>query len=272
MRGRYGPTRGMASCELVAGTPIGMSSGRVGFDSHDETRSERGSQISLEHSRLSCSEQKGQVIPTFSDLLGTLNSVTSESAKFLEELYTGPSVEDNLENPPELSKIDSLHCSIGEFVDVWSPVDFQRGGFCLIDDNRISLPSQPLCTPETWLPLLSAERRALSSDKGSGLVDSFLKHIKANAQWSDMARVYALLGHYSRVISRASLSGMISWESMANLTEESLQIYNAATMTSFAVRKDTSTDRLISWPRTQNDHFLSTPEIDLPDPSLFFRL
>lgn len=65
---------------------------------------------------------------------------------------------------------------------------------------------------------------------------------------------------------------MISWRDEASIESSDLAMVKACTMSLFAVRKDDDADRLISWPRTQNDLFLNVTPIDLPDPSLFGRL
>lgn len=44
------------------------------------------------------------------------------------------------------------------------------------------------------------------------------------------------------------------------------------TLNSFAVRKDETTDRLISWYWVQNEHMLPPDEVDLPDPGVFDRV
>lgn len=43
-------------------------------------------------------------------------------------------------------------------------------------------------------------------------------------------------------------------------------------MSLFAVRKDQHADRLISWPRAQNDLFEEVRYTELPDPSILGRL
>lgn len=40
-------------------------------------------------------------------------------------------------------------------------------------------------------------------------------------------------------------------------------------MTCFTVRKDEKTERLISWPRSQNSFMLEPDDVDLPDPGVF---
>lgn len=99
-----------------------------------------------------------------------------------------------------------------------------------------------------------------------------------------LSRLLCLLGHYGKILELADVAGTIEWspisleESYYKIVAEKLQtiyyklVANKLPMTSFAVRKDEDRDRMISWPRTQNDLMPAPPGLELPDPSIFERL
>lgn len=86
---------------------------------------------------------------------------------------------------------------------------------------------------------------------------------------SPRARNYCHKGHYPTVLDRINQAGMLSWSAGKFEDLEYQTLADRITMTLFAVKKDDNCDRLISWPRMQNDFILNAPYVDLPTPNLF---
>lgn len=85
-------------------------------------------------------------------------------------------------------------------------------------------------------------------------------------------RVVALPGHYERIVSAATMGGMITWSDVASESESTRRRHDAITITSFAVRKDEASDRLISWSKSQNYFMIAPDDVYLPDPGMLDRL
>lgn len=142
--------------------------------------------------------------------------------------------------------------SVEGFADVCSAFHAQRGGFAVIEDRRVDLALQPQCHPLAWLPLIdSIWRPSLESTRG-GMLRSFWRITKNLGRRFPPPSVVAPPGHNERVISRASLNGMIFWEPCAREPSRRAELLYIVTVSSFSVVKDEDSDRLISWPRLQN--------------------
>lgn len=158
------------------------------------------------------------------------------------------------------------------YLDVRSPVDFIRGGYKPIDASRIDLPTIPACPSAVWIALLPADTQPLFRNRDAGLLGCFDTEFPHRAQSLPSSRVCALPGHYPQVIYRACSSGMIVWGRIETETPAERTLAYALTLTSFAVCKDREKDRLISWPRIQNELFAEPPDVDLPHPGVLARM
>lgn len=93
----------------------------------------------------------------------------------LRSLYLGPSfapaVASALTRPNAALKLDE----IGEFIEVWSVVDFERGGFRSIDAGRVDFPPIPACPAKTWICLPPPESQAVFVSPTGGLVTGLVR-------------------------------------------------------------------------------------------------
>lgn len=62
---------------------------------------------------------------------------------------------------------------------------------------------------------------------------------------------------------------MLNWSVVKAESLQYQKLPNKITMTLFAVVKEKEQDRLIRWPRIQNEHMSKPPYVDLPAPDLF---
>lgn len=120
--------------------------------------------------------------------------------------------------------------------------------------------------------LLTQRLQRLFGTRDGGLLANFETRLRRSAHVMPRHRVLALPGDYQKVVSRATVSGMIRWSRISDEPPSVTTRSSALTMSSFAVVKDEDADRLISWPRIQNLFFLPPDAVDLPDPSLFERV
>lgn len=149
-----------------------------------------------------------------------------------------------------------------------------RGSFKPLDCHRVDLPERGVGKPEFWMRRLPSDIQAMFDPLNTnGLQSAVLRHLDSAernaANDFPRARLHCIRGHYGNILDMADAAGMIEWSPLA---VESLAYQRTAdrlTMSSFAVRKDSLRDRMISWPRTQNKLMPDPPYVDLPDPSIF---
>ncbi len=148
-----------------------------------------------------------------------------------------------------------------------------RGDFQMIDEAKIDLPKAGNNKSAAWTSLVPEPFRCMLLSPNSRLTGNV-----GSAEWLENSKsfskavVHERPGHYHRMLLKATRAEMISWSEVEREDPEWSVVADALTMTSFAVAKDMNRDRLISWPRIQNENFADPPEVDLPDPSLFSRL
>lgn len=85
-------------------------------------------------------------------------------------------------------------------------------------------------------------------------------------------RVHCIPGHFERGLSGAHRAGMILWSPIRTADAPYSRLANFLITSSFGVSKDEQRDRLISWPRVQNDLLPEPPQVQLPSPDLFSRV
>lgn len=149
--------------------------------------------------------------------------------------------------------LSSTSTPIQGYTDVWTSVEFRRGAFREIDASRIDLPPIAGCPPSTWIGLLPAFAQRLFQSENGGLLNNFRSKVVARYDVLPPPRVSELPGHFAKVISRACAFGMIVWSNVSADSVDDRKFSDAITESSFAECKDSSSDRLISWPRVQND-------------------
>jgi len=184
-------------------------------------------------------------------------------------LYHGPCTYSNSIHATSLPQLDDLL----ENSSVKSSLPLLKGSFTPLDFRRIALPSDPECMPETWIPFLPYNIRKFLSSVEGGMTNQIHTRIQ-DIPLSELPRprVWALEGHYPEIIALSSRAGMISWSSIGSEPPKLRRLRDSLTMSSFGVTKDLSSDRLISWPRVQNELFLPPPIPNFPDPSAFSRI
>lgn len=162
-----------------------------------------------------------------------------------------------------------------------------RGAFRPLDASKIDLPSHPIRNSQgSWIHNLSSDAsKLLSQDGFSTFADSLLKafglsqvsgklSIKVQQQTTSLpqSRVFSLPGHYEKVLDKADRAGMLQWTAFSTESKALSRLVEGITMTSFAVSKTGTKDRLISWPRIQNMLLPNPPKVNLPNPEMFTRL
>lgn len=159
------------------------------------------------------------------------------------------------------------------------PIPFsERGVFRLIVTERIDLPparsnhtiGRTSRLADRWLRHLPESISSILRGAGS---DSFysilLTRLYSNSHSPSLPkpRFHGASNEYLTLLERAHDSGMLHWSSVAQEDDEYRVLADKVEMTLFAVTKDMYCDRLISWPRVQNE-LLPPPFVSLPDPSL----
>ena len=152
----------------------------------------------------------------------------------------------------------------------------ERGDFTPLDATRIDIP--PPCAKRVpashWIQFLDEDVKhhftsaaTLQQLFGDLVSDSARYHAPAAA-----STVSSRPGHYGRVLELAHDAGMLSWKAHRNNWDPTGTHPSPLIMRSFAVRKDEQRDRLISWPKHQNEHFPPPPNPELPNPSFWNNL
>jgi len=161
-----------------------------------------------------------------------LSNLSHSAAFGISLLYHGPCKANSSYYTRPTSALNSLRED--DFMETSMPL--LKGSFTPLDYRRIALPSDPQCMPDTWIQFLSPNvQKYLSSPK-------------------------------------CSQAGMIEWSRIGHEPSHLRRMRDALTMSSFGVTKDEDSDRLISWPRIQNEWFLPPPVPSFPDPSAFTRV
>lgn len=143
----------------------------------------------------------------------------------------------------------------------------------MLDYRKLALPCAPECSSEVWIRFLPPNIQKFLTSRDGGMIDHVHSQMR-DISLSELPRprVWAHNGHYPQIIALCSQAGMIKW-SRIGLEEPSIRrLRDALTMSSFGVTKDIESDRLISWPRIQNDWFMKSPVPSFPDPSAFSRI
>jgi len=163
--------------------------------------------------------------------------------------------------------------SLGSDGDAPPTLPFIKGSFTMLDYRKLALPCAPECSSEVWIRFLPPNIQKFLTSRDGGMIDHVHSQMR-DISLSELPRprVWAHNGHYPQIIALCSQAGMIKW-SRIGLEEPSIRrLRDALTMSSFGVTKDIESDRLISWPRIQNDWFMKSPVPSFPDPSAFSRI
>lgn len=146
----------------------------------------------------------------------------------------------------------------------------RRGDYKLLDSTRIDLPYSVSKSSESWIQYMPVPIQSIFRDTShSKLLVPLLEALHVPHFPYPKSRVHAKAGHYAKVLERADQAGMISWSAVSTENDAYTQVADSITMSSFAVFKDCSRDRMISWPRLQNAFMPDPPYTDLPHPGLF---
>ena len=78
--------------------------------------------------------------------------------------------------------------------------------------------------------------------------------------------VSTIRGHYPLTLAKCHQAGMLAWEATNTETKEETILREYSTLSSFAIVKSSTKDRLISWPKLQNEVGPTPPNPDLPKP------
>ena len=157
---------------------------------------------------------------------------------------------------------------------------FLKGIFKPIQADRISLPPprRPIIPnhsgfwirrlPSDVIPLFTSLKETTFTEP---LLQHFLKEDESpqNRKNVPTARTHATKMDYLHLIDRAQYSGILTWSTTCTESKDYSILSPCIQMSLFAVTKDKTSDRLISWPRIQNALFPDTPLVSLPNPGLF---
>ena len=220
--------------------------------------------------------------PCPSNLLPTTAPPFQASRSIVHRLSTQPSRQGH-QSPDLPLEVFHTHDLKQLFPHLPLPSATQRGDFSFIFSNRISLPdTPPPPNPSlglSWIRRMPAHIQAALCPTGptsfpSILRDTFVTGPDAllNQEQAPKPKLYASKSEYASFLDKAMSSGILSWTCVSNEHKDDRLIQDTITVTLFAVTKNADTDRLISWPRTQNDFLPTPPRTSLPDPSLFASL
>ena len=155
-----------------------------------------------------------------------------------------------------------------------------RGSFAFLTADRISLPDdRPPPSPFAglkWIDRLPQDfREALQYQDGNSFLDkltyTFIDGPEAeyNRAKAPDPKLYAAGKEYVSFLQLAMESGILAWSSLTNEDPREQLLLDTICCTLFAVTKNADNDRLITWPRTQNEFLPEPPKVSLPDPSLY---
>ena len=152
-----------------------------------------------------------------------------------------------------------------------------RGSTTVINVKRISIPdsSEQLMASDTLLSLLPETLRTQLHDRAH---DNFCAPIQQAMEAKDreatifVHNVSALKGHYPRLLALCHSANMFSWTLVEEEDSHTQDFRNNITLSSFAVVKDDRKDRLISWPKAQNELGPIPPNPNLPSPDARTKL
>lgn len=160
-----------------------------------------------------------------------------------------------------------------QFVEQLKTQGLVKGDFKLLDASRIDLPTR--CRPESsaaWIQRMPGPVHEIFSDNHLVHLLSPVRRALHDSPEIPVPRVHSLTGHYAKVLLRMHDAGMLQWSVIENEDPQYTELADALVMTSFAVLKDETRDRLISWPRVQNLYMPDPPHTALPNPGHFSKI
>ncbi|KAI0558954.1 hypothetical protein FGB62_177g010 [Gracilaria domingensis] len=158
------------------------------------------------------------------------------------------------------------HQDVLSFVEDMKASGLIRGDFKLLNSNRLDLPAPSQSHANLWIKRMPLSLQNLFTESGFSNLISEVRSFLGSDNERPPSRVHAHAGEYPLLLSRLEDSGMLRWSVVDNEDKRYTTLADALTMTSFAVVKDISKDRLISWPRIQNLCMPEPPEVNLPNP------
>ncbi|KAI0565259.1 hypothetical protein FGB62_20g110 [Gracilaria domingensis] len=158
------------------------------------------------------------------------------------------------------------HQDVLSFVEDMKASGLIRGDFKLLNSNRLDLPAPSQSHANLWIKRMPLSLQNLFTESGFSNLISEVRSFLDSDNERPPSRVHAHAGEYPLLLSRLEDSGMLRWSVVDNEDKRYTTLADALTMTSFAVVKDISKDRLISWPRIQNLCMPESPEVNLPNP------
>ena len=152
-----------------------------------------------------------------------------------------------------------------------------RGSFVPLDWRRVDLPRAGTGKPEFWMERLPFQIQELLVPENSSSIQSvLLKALRSGENIGNEnlfhSRLHCIPGQYRKILDMADEAGMIEWSPLATEDASYKFIASRLTMSSFAFRKDAQRERMISWPRVQNQMMPPPPYVNLPDPGIFGKL
>ena len=178
-----------------------------------------------------------------------------------------------------ISKVDFPHFDSALSNLHLNPRRPPRGAATLIDVSRISLPDptrKPMSAAKL-LDLLPTRIRHAVHDEAQSFLDPIVSALSSdnshkNNQSTFRHTISQRPGHFPQVLAKCHDANMLSWTKVADEPTTVRFLRDRITLSSFAVVKNASQDRLISWPKAQNA--LGPPPLDpaLPTPDAWTRI
>ena len=148
----------------------------------------------------------------------------------------------------------------------------KRGDFQLLEAGRLDLPATVSRNADVWVTRLTHGTRSNFENPSLTYLLDPVKRALSDKPKFPTARVHAKKKQYPKVLEKADNAKMIEWSIVKDESPQHRSLAANLKMTSFAVAKSETRDRLISWPRVQNDLMPVPPYKELPNPSLYSNL
>lgn len=146
----------------------------------------------------------------------------------------------------------------------------RKGDFVPIQASRLDFPCYRPRFASSWVEKMPESTSHIFSDPSRAtLIAHVLESLQRQNFEIPTAKVYAQPGQFERALSLATDAGMISWSDPRTEAHAYQTIADALAMTSFAVNRNSDRDRLIGWPRVQNELMPPPPHTDLPNTCAF---
>ena len=172
-------------------------------------------------------------------------------------------------NNPALSKSYEFLTELPRFLEEAARNGPTKGDYEPIDVEKLDLPSCMEGVNEDWISSLPEPfSKIFSGEKVDYLINPLVEGVRLNKPLIPHT-VRIMSRQYSTLVTKMARAGMLNWSRIKDEGRLYRELATDITMTLFSVVKSETADRLISWPRWQNEYMPNPPYTDLPSPDLF---